>query len=577
MPHSISASRRSVLAGVRHLWLVAVVLAGVSLPVAARAQTTIGLSSATIADLNRAFEAGTLTSERLVQMYIARIEAYDHAGPALNSVITLNPKALETARALDAERRQRGPRSPLHGIPVVLKDNFDTFDLPTTGGSVLLKGSIPPDDAFTVKKLRDAGAIIFAKVNMSEFASAATMSSMIGPMRNPHDVARSPAGSSGGTGVAIAAWFAQLGLGTDTGGSIRGPSTSNGVVGLKPTHGLLSRDGIIPLALTFDTGGPLARHVYDVAVMLGVMTGVDPADEATRKSEGRFETDYTRYLNAGALRGARIGIARDFMGADADVDWVIESALETMRKAGATIVDVRYPAWLVSAKADWYQVVRQREFRAQIKDYLAMLAPGYPKTLAEMIERAKRISSPPADGGVPNPVRWTLFEQEEASGELTDYQYVTMLEHGLPLVRGIVEGVIRSQNLDAIVYPTSPSRPGLVGGGGGGGGAGVVSATNIANLTGFPDLIVPAGFTGDRLPVGISFFGPAFSEGKLLGFGYAFEQATRARRDPVLTPALPGESIRLSRGANRSEAEVSEGEGSGVGGGEEGGGVGATP
>src|SRR6266545_5085197 len=239
---------------------------------------TIDVDSATIADINAAFDAGTLTAEKLVQLCLARIAAFDRKGPALHAVIALNPNALEQARALDAERKAKGRRSPLHGIPVVLKDNYDTFDLPTTGGSVLLEGSIPPKDAFVVKKLRDGGAIILAKVNMSEFASAGAYSSLGGQSLNPHDLTRSPSGSSGGTGVAIAAAYAPLGMGTDTGGSIRGPSTSNGIVGLKPTHGLLSRSGIIPLALSFDTGGPMARSVYDVAVALGVMTGVDAAD-----------------------------------------------------------------------------------------------------------------------------------------------------------------------------------------------------------------------------------------------------------------------------------------------------------
>src|SRR4029077_9801475 len=258
--------------------LISTLALGSPAPAPAVTARTIDLDAATIADIDAAFNAGTLTSERLVQLCLARISAYDRQGPSLHAVLTLNPKALETARALDAERKAKGPRSPLHGIPVVLKDNYDTFDLPTTGGSVLLEGSIPSHDAFLVKKLREAGAIILAKVNMSEFASAGTYSSLGGQSLNPHDLTRSPSGSSGGTGVAIAAGYAALGMGTDTGGSIRGPSTSNGIVGLKPTHGLLSRSGIIPLSLTFDTGGPMARSVYDVAVSLGLMTGVDAAD-----------------------------------------------------------------------------------------------------------------------------------------------------------------------------------------------------------------------------------------------------------------------------------------------------------
>jgi amidase len=508
----------------------------------ARAGKTVDFDALTIADINHAFDSGALTSEKLVQLCLARIQAYDRQGPSLHAVMTLNPKALDLARALDAERKAKGPRSPLHGIPVVLKDNYNTSDLPTTGGSVLLEGSIPPQDAFVVKKLRAAGAIVLAKVNMSEFASGPARSSLGGQSLNPHDLARTPSGSSGGTGVAIAAAYAPLGMGTDTGGSIRGPSTSNGIVGLKPTHGLLSRSGIIPLSLTFDTGGPMARSVTDVAIALGVMTGIDPADAATSKSDGKIETDYAKYLKADALKGARIGIARDFLGADPDVDWVVDAALDAMRSAGATIVDVRYPKWLLDARQDFYDAIRRPEFTVQIAEYLKTTGPGYPKSIAELIERANRFNSMRADGASPNPGRWTLFKREAESGALDDYRYTSVRDHGLPLVRAAVEGMLAAQRLDAIVYPTSSRRPGMIAetGAAGGGGA---SATNIANLTGFPDLIVPAGFTGDNLPVGLSFFGPAFSEPKLLALGYSFEQATHARRRPVHTPARPGESI----------------------------------
>ena len=532
----------------RRLALLALVTTLVVASTTVYTSKTIDLDAVTVADLNKAFDAGTLTAEKLVQLCLARIQAYDRQGPSLHAIITVNPKAVETARALDAERKSKGPRSPLHGVPVVLKDNYDTADMPTTGGSLLLEGSIPPDDAFVVKKLRAAGAIILAKLNMSEFASGGAHSSLGGQSLNPHDLTRTPSGSSGGTGVAIAAGYAPIGMGTDTGGSIRGPSTSNGIVGLKPTLGLLSRDGIIPLALSFDTGGPMARNVYDVAVALGVMTGVDAADEATKKSEGKFSTDYTTFLKADALRGARIGVARDFLGADGDVDWVVDASIAAMKKAGATIVDVRYPKWLLDAKGEFYNAVRYPEFVVQIAQYLATTGPSYPKTLEQMIDRANAMNAVRGDGAGPNPSRWMLFKREIESGKITDAKYTAVHEHGLALVRGIVDGIFAEQKLDAIVYPTASKRPGLIADSGGpatsvGAGPGTASATNIANLTGFPDLIVPAGFTGDGLPVGLSFFGPAFSEPKLLAIGYSFEQATHARRRPVHTPLRPGETI----------------------------------
>ena len=509
----------------------------------AAAAENFELSKATIADINAAFDNGTLSSERLVELCLARIAAYDEAGPKLNAVLAVNPKAVEQARALDRERKEKGRRSPLHGIPVVLKDNIDTADLPTTAGSFVLRGSLPPDDAFITRKFRDAGAIILAKLNMSEFASGAAMSSLGGASLNPHDIVRSPSGSSGGTGVAIAAGYAPVGIGTDTGGSIRGPSSANGIVGLKPTLGLVSRDGIVPLALSFDTAGPMARHVYDVAVTLGVIAGVDPADDATRKSEGKLQADYTTALDPKALAGARVGIARDFMGQDPEFDWIVEASLDSMRAGGATVVDVKFPKWLLSSREELYFTIRHREFRAQIADYLATLGPGYPKTLAELLERSKTLTAPGADGAVPNPVRWALLKREEESGTLEDYDYLAVRDHVLPLMRAMIEGVMSKEKLDAIVYPTSPRRPGRTDEDPNPGAPSPLNATNIANLTGFPDLIVPGGFTSRGLPVGISFLGVAFSEARLLALGYAFEQATHAIRTPVNAPPLRGETI----------------------------------
>ena len=513
-------------------------------PVAAQADT-VDFTVATIEEINAAIDAGVMSSERLVELSLARIAAFDDRGPAINAVLRVNPGAIERARALDEERASSGRRSPLHGIPVVLKDNIDTADIPTTAGSFMLRDSLPPDDAFIVRQLRSAGAIVLAKVNMSEFASGDAMNSLDGPTYNPHDPKRSPSGSSGGTGAAIAAGYAFVGLGTDTGGSVRGPSSANGIVGLKPTLGLLSRDGIVPLALSFDTAGPMARNVYDVAAALSVMTGVDDADSATAASRGKAADDYTRHLDDDALDGARIGIARDFMESDQEVDWIVEAAIEAMRDAGAEVVDVELPDWLLDSRGKFYRAIRYREFRAQIADYLDTIGPDYPKTLAELIKRSQTLTARSSDGAIPNPSRWRLMLDEEKSGELTDYEYIAVRDHALPLVRDIIGGLIDAENLDAIIYPTSPTRPARAdrdpdpNGAPGSGGSPVI----LANLTGFPDLIVPAGFTGRGLPVSISFLGPAFSEPTLLALGYAFEQTTQARRLPLTTPPLDGESV----------------------------------
>jgi amidase len=500
------------------------------------------LKDATIEQLSQAMENGTLTSEALVEMYLERVAAYDQNGPALNSILTLNQGALARARELDAERAERGPRSMLHGIPVVLKDNVDTRDMPTTAGSILLQGSFPPDDAFMVQRLRNAGAIILAKTNMSEFASGATMSSNGGWIRNPHDLDRTPAGSSGGSGAAIAAVFAQLGIGTDTGGSVRGPSAANGIVGLKPTHGLVSRDGIIPLALSFDTGGPMARSVYDVAAMMNVIAGIDPNDEATRKADGRVPDDYTAFLDENALAGARIGVARQFLGGDPDVDWVIEASLRQIQKQGAVLVDVELPQWLIDVKGDWYTTIRWREFREQIPAYLATTGPEFPKRLADLLDRSRDERYTTDQGGTPNPVRWSLFAQEEDSGRTTDTEYRTMVEFGQPMIRSLIDGLFNDERLDAIVYPTSGTRPERVWQNQA--TWDVPSATNLANLTGYPDLIIPAGFTSDNLPVALSFFGPAFSEPTLLGLGFSFESRNDQRPYPAMTPAIDGHVIR---------------------------------
>lgn len=528
---------------VRSLMLTAVLYVATLVPLSAWA---LDLDSATIAELSAAMREGTLTAEALTAAYLKRIEAYDQRGPSINSVITLNPQALAHARELDGERAAGRVRGPLHGIPIVLKDNFDTFDLPTTGGSQLLEGSIPPDDAFTVGKLRDAGTVIVAKVNLHEFALGGGApngySSLGGQTLNPHDLARGPAGSSGGTGAAIAAAFAQFGLGSDTAGSIRGPSSVNGIAGIKPTRGLLSRDGIIPLALSFDTGGPMARNVHDVAVALGAMTGVDRADPATAASAGNFETDYTPFLRIGALRGARIGVVRDLMGQSATTDYVIERAILQLQALGATIVDpVSLPEHLIRGSGPLHTTVMHSEFKAQIADYLATLGPGYPRTLTELVDKARDPAT-----NYQSPWKRDSMERMDRDGlAMDDPLFLAARDQGLALTTAVVEGLFATHRLDAMVYPTSSRPAGLIGASyapAPGDPIRMGSAT-LASQTGFPDVIVPAGMTPDGLPVTLSFFGRAWTEGKLLGYAYDFEQATRARVLPKHTPALPSDRL----------------------------------
>ncbi|MDX2221588.1 MAG: amidase family protein [Rhodospirillaceae bacterium] len=516
--------------------------------VGAASADTVPLHEATIADVNAAFDAGTLTSERLVEMYLARIAAYDQAGPRLNTLITVNPHALDDAKARDEERRRSGRRSPLHGIPVLVKDNIDTADLPTTAGSVLLKDSRPPDDAFVVEQLRKAGAVIIGKANMSEFAAGPAMSSITGRIRNPHDPARTASGSSGGTGAAIAANLAMAGLGSDTGGSVRAPSAANGTAGLKTTMGLVSRDGVVPLALTFDTVGPMARHVYDVAALLSVIAGVDAADEATRAGRGKIEKDYTAGLSPDALKGARIGVARDYMGRHTDMDWATETALEVMRQAGATTVDVRLPEWLRTVNRPWFMAIMPREFAQQIGPYLATLGPQYPKSLDELIARSQTFVAPDGSGSVPNPRRWSEFnDAKKALAPERDLEADMIYAHALPLIRAAMTRLFVDAGIDALVYPTlsapaavwdpdiNPVATTFVG------------PTFLANMSGFPDLVVPSGFSAGGLPITLSFLGPAFSEARLLALGYAFEQRSKAYRLPVTTPPLAGETVATSR------------------------------
>jgi amidase len=519
----------------------------------------LDIKTATIAELQAAYSRG-LSAEAVTAAYLARIEAFDKKGPKIHAVITLNPNALADARALDAERRAGQVRGPFHGVPILLKDNVDTFDLPTTGGSQLLEGNLPPDDAFIAKKLRDGGAIILAKVNLSEWAGGggstggATdpaiaakgrvpngFSSAGGQTRNPHALDRGPAGSSGGTGAGLAAAFAQFGIGTDTGGSVRGPSSVNGLAGLKPTIGLLSRDGIIPLALSLDTAGPMARNVHDVAVSLNVMTGVDEADPVTTPSRPHLLKDYTSVLKIGALKGARIGVARDFFGQDPEVDRVMEASIAKLRERGAEVVDpVPLPQHFLQSRGSLLWLVMAAEFKSQITDYLRTTRPGYPKSFADVV----RLSNDPATGYRSPEKAFGLSYHDQTALDLSDPVYLAARDQGMPFVRATIAGVLAKHELDALVYPTNsrPAQPIIPAPGATPPGISA-SPSGMANLTGFPDLIVPAGMTKDGLPVTISFFGPAWSEAKLLAYGYDFEQATKAIVLPKHTPALPGDVV----------------------------------
>lgn len=498
--------------------------------------------SATIFELQDAMAAGTLTSEELTAFYLARIDAYEEKGPAINAIITLNPEALAEARRLDEERRERGPRGLLHGIPLLLKDNVETKDLPTTAGFYALRDYQPERDAEQARRLREAGCVIIAKANMSEFASGAAISTLGGQIRNPHDPKRSPSGSSGGTGAGIAAGFAVLGVGTDTGGSIRGPSAANGIAGLKPTFGLTGRGGIIPLSLSLDTVGPMARNVADLAVALDVMAGPDPRDPATEVLAGRVLDKYVDALDPNALKGARLGVLRDYMGSDPGVDAVIETAIAVMSNRGAEIVDVEFPRFLSGLAAGLYRGIRNPEFPEQITTYLENLPEGLPKSHADIVELTKEIKEKTPEGWVPNPNRLESYETELKSGTTEDVPYTLALHEGRKIVRESLQWYLDELKLDAFIVPTSarppsfidederPPRPP---------GSGRGSAAHLANAAGWPDLVVPAGFVSDpALPVAISFVGPAFSEARLLALGYAFEQMMPARRLPAHTPRL---------------------------------------
>jgi amidase len=493
------------------------------------------LDEITVAKLQHEMQSGRLTARSIVEKYLTRIEKVDKHGPAVNSVLEVNPEALAIAEELDRERKAKGPRGPLHGIPVLIKDNLATRDrMMTTAGSLALIGSRPTKDAFVVERLREAGAVILGKTNLSEWAnirsshSTSGWSARGGLTRNPYALDRNPCGSSSGSAVAVSANFCTLAIGTETDGSIVCPASVNGIVGIKPTVGLVSRAGIIPIAHSQDTAGLMARTVTDAAILLGALAGVDADDPATEASRGKALVDYTKFLGQGGLRGSRIGVVRRFFGFSDAVDRLMNQAIAEMKRQGAVIVD---PADLGSMDqlGDSELQVLLYELKADLNSYLAALGPGAPvHTLREIIEfnERNREKEMPYFGQ-------DLFIKGEAKGPLTEKEYLDALEKNRRLTRKEgIDAVMEKFRLDALVAPTGGPAwvTDLVDGDHDSGG----SATPAA-VAGYPNINVPAGFVFG-LPVGISFFGKAYSEPTLIKLAYAFEQATRHRRAPQFLP-----------------------------------------
>ena len=487
------------------------------------------LEEATISSIHGALAERRITCVQLVQRYLSRIEAYDDRGPALKAVINLNDKALALAADMDRALTSGAPRLPLHCVPILLKDNYDTADMPTTGGSVTFKASVPPDDAFVVTRLRQAGAIVIGKTNLTELARAGTtVSSLGGQTRNPYDLTRTAGGSSGGTGAAIAANFAVLGTGSDTGQSIRSPASATSLVGLRPTRGLVSRDGIMPLSPTQDEVGPITRTVEDAARMLDVIAGYDPADPITAFSAGHVPRTYTAALDREGLKGSRIGLLTEYLGRDAvhaEVNAIVERAVATMREAGAIVVPVSI--------ADLETITRDLnlmtfEFQPAFNRYLASLGPRAPiKSFDEFIARGEFHAS----------LRNTFEADHRVTNGTALPEYQEQLRRRAAL-RQAVMTTIAANRLDAILYPHQRRLVVPIG------DDQVERNGVLSNSTGFPALAFPGGFSQPTaaapigVPIGLELLGPEWSEPTLFKLAYAFEQRARVRRPPHSTPPL---------------------------------------
>lgn len=495
------------------------------------------LEEKTIKELQVDLDNGRFTTRQIVELYLERIEQVDKSGPTINAIIEVNPEALTIADELDAERAEKGARGPLHGIPIVLKDNIDTADkMETTAGSLALSGHIAKQDAFLVEGLRKAGAVILAKANLSEWAnfrssrSSSGWSSRGGQTRNPYALDRNPCGSSSGSAVAVSANLCAAAVGTETDGSVVCPSHTNGVVGIKPTLGLVSRSGIIPIAHSQDTAGPMGRTVADAALVLGAMTGVDSRDDATAESEGKHHADYTQFLAKDGLQDARIGVARNFFGYSPDVDATIDASIEVMRQQGAIIVEDTNIDTETAVGPTELEVLLY-EFKADLNAYLESTGSNIQvKTMADVIA----FNETHAQTVMP------FFGQERflaavKKGSLKSAAYLEALadNHRLMREEGI-DKVLQEHKLDAIVAPTG--GPAWLTDWINGDNYGGASSTPAA-VAGYPNITVPAGYI-HGLPIGISFFSTAYQEPTLIKLAYAFEQATKVRKPPQFLPTV---------------------------------------
>lgn len=487
------------------------------------------LDEETISSLQKKIEDGTYSSEKLVTLYLNRIEAIDKNSANLNSVIEVNPDALEIATTMDVELKNGKKRGPLHGIPVLIKDNVDTADkMQTTAGTLALEGNFAKKDAFIVQKLRDAGAVIIGKTNLSEWAnfrstqSSSGWSSRGGQTKNPYFLDHNPCGSSAGSGTAVSANLCVVAVGTETDGSIVCPSSVNGIVGIKPTVGLVSRSGIIPISSTQDTAGPMARTVEDAAILLSAMTGVDPLDGVTKQSEGKIEIDYTKFLDVNALKGKRIGIEKKPQGTNTAINTLLSDVIEILKKQGATVVEIDYLDKINATGQSEFEVL-QYEFKDGVNKYLSS-SNAKVKNLKEVIA----FNNTNEKTAMPYFKQETL-ESSNEKGSLTELKYKEALSISNIQNKIFLKSVFESNKLDAICGITmgpSCSIDTIYGD-----KWGSYSLTSPAAVTGFPHITVPCGQVYD-LPVGFSFFGTPYQEGKLIGLGFAFEQATKKRVKP---------------------------------------------